>query len=59
VDATGLARSTVHHHLAQLRDAGLLALEGNARSYTYTTRREAVSEITALVADIVGTEEER
>jgi DNA-binding transcriptional ArsR family regulator len=57
VDATGLARSTVHHHLAQLRDAGLVALEGNARAYTYTTRGEAVSEIAALIANLIGTEE--
>lgn len=56
VEATGLSRSTVHHHLAQLRDAGLVALEGNARSYTYTPRGEAVAEIAALVADVMGTE---
>src|SRR5262245_14311033 len=59
VDATGLSRSTVHHHLAQLRDAGLVALEGNARAYTYTTRREAASEIATLISAIVGTEEEQ
>ena len=59
VQASGLSRSTVHHHLAQLRDAGLVALEGNARAYTYTPRREAAAEIAALIADIVGAEEER
>lgn len=58
VDATGLTRSTVHHHLAQLRDAGLVALEGNARAYTYVPRREAADEAAALVADIIGMEEE-
>ena len=58
VDATGLTRSTVHHHLAQLRDAGLVALEGNARAYTYIPRRAAADEAAALVADIIGTEEE-
>ena len=58
VDATGLTRSTVHHHLAQLRAAGLVALEGNARAYTYVPRREAAANAAALVADIVGTEEE-
>ena len=58
VDATGLTRSTVHHHLAQLRDAGLVALEGNARAYTYVPRSAAAAEAAALVADIVGTEEE-
>jgi DNA-binding transcriptional ArsR family regulator len=58
VDATGLTRSTVHHHLAQLRDAGLIALEGNARAYTYVPRREAATEAAALLADITGTEGE-
>jgi ArsR family transcriptional regulator len=58
VDATGLTRSTVHHHLAQLRDAGLVTLEGNARAYTYVPRRAAADDAAALVADIVGTEEE-
>ncbi len=58
VDATGLTRSTVHHHLAQLREAGLVALEGNARAYTYVPRRAAADDAAALVADIIGTEEE-
>ena len=57
VEATCLARSTVHHHLAQLREAGLVSLEGNARSYTYTPRGEAVAEIAASLADVMGTEE--
>jgi len=57
VEATGLTRSTVHHHLAQLRAAGLVALEGNARAYTYVPRRHAHAEIAALVAAVVGTEE--
>jgi hypothetical protein len=48
----------VHHHLAQLRDAGLIALEGNARAYTYVPRREAATEAAALLADITGTEGE-
>jgi DNA-binding transcriptional ArsR family regulator len=58
VDATGLTRSTVHHHLAQLRAAGLVALEGNARAYTYVPRRSAAGDAAALVADIIGTEGE-
>jgi len=59
VEATGLSRSTVHHHLGQLREAGLVVLEGNARAYTYTPRHEAVEEIADLLAHIVGTEDER
>ena len=58
VEATGLTRSTVHHHLAQLRAAGLIALEGNARAYTYAPRRGAPAEVEELVASIVGTEEQ-
>jgi hypothetical protein len=58
VEATGLTRSTVHHHLAALRAAGLLSLEGNARAYTYLPRRDAPAEISALVACVVGTKEE-
>ena len=59
VDATGLTRSTVHHHLAQLRAAGLVSLEGNARAYTYVPRFEAPEEISALVAVVVGSKEEQ
>ena len=59
VEQTGLSRSTVHHHLAQLREAGLIALEGNARAYTYVPRRAAAADAAALVAEITGTEEER
>jgi ArsR family transcriptional regulator len=58
VAATGLTRSTVHHHLAQLREAGLIALEGNARAYSYVARRDAAEEAASLVAEITGTEEE-
>ena len=58
VDATGLTRSTVHHHLSQLHDAGLVALEGNARAYTYVPRYEAAAEVAELVANIIGTARE-
>jgi DNA-binding transcriptional ArsR family regulator len=58
VEATGLARSTVHHHLALLRAAGLVALEGNARAYIHVPRRDAPAEIGELVATVVGTEEQ-
>ena len=55
VDETGLSRSTVHHHLMQLRETGLIALEGNARAYTYVPRRDAAVEVADLVADVIGT----
>jgi DNA-binding transcriptional ArsR family regulator len=58
VAETGLTRSTVRHHLAQLRDAGLVALEGNARAYTYRPRRAAAAEAAELIADLVGPEKE-
>lgn len=54
---TGLSRSTVHHHLSQLREAGLVVLEGNARAYTYVPRRDAGVEASALLADVVGAPE--
>ena len=59
VEASGLTRSTVHHHLAQLRAAGLVALEGNARAYTYVPRRDAPAEVAELVAAVVGTKEDQ
>jgi DNA-binding transcriptional ArsR family regulator len=51
--AVGLSRSTVHHHLALLRAAGLVALAGNARRYRYGLRREAVAEATVLLASLL------
>jgi DNA-binding transcriptional ArsR family regulator len=59
MEETGLSRSTVHHHLAQLREAGLVALEGNARAYEYVPRRDAAAGAAALIADLIETEEER
>jgi DNA-binding transcriptional ArsR family regulator len=58
IEETGLSRSTVHHHLAQLRDAGLVALEGNARAYAYVPRRAAAADAAALIAELIETEEE-
>jgi DNA-binding transcriptional ArsR family regulator len=58
VAETGLSRSTVHHHLAHLREVGLVALEGNARAYRYVPRRAAAADAAALIAKIVETEEE-
>jgi DNA-binding transcriptional ArsR family regulator len=43
-EAVGLARSTTHHHLTQLRAAGLVSLGGNARGYWYALRPEGLAE---------------
>ncbi|HZS24113.1 MAG TPA: winged helix-turn-helix domain-containing protein [Gaiellaceae bacterium] len=39
----GLAKSTAHHHLAQLRAAGLVTMHGNARGYRFTLRGDGVA----------------
>ena len=52
VAQTGLARSTVHHHLGELRDARLIDLEGNARAYRYRPRQEALQEALALLSEV-------
>lgn len=52
--ALGLARSTVHHHLALLRAANLVTLEGNARRHRYGLRREAAGEAGALLAGLMA-----
>jgi DNA-binding transcriptional ArsR family regulator len=54
VEATGLTRSTVHHHLALLRGARLVELEGNARAYRYLPRADAAAELEALLSEVVG-----
>ena len=53
VAQTGLARSTVHHHLGELRNARLIDLEGNARAYRYLPRREALPETIALLSEVL------
>lgn len=59
VRRTGLSRSTVHYHLSQLREAGLVTLEGNARAYRYAVRRDAAGAAASLLATVVGREEDR
>jgi len=54
VDETGLSRSTVHYHLSQLREAGLITLEGNARAYRYATWPAAAESLASLLADVIG-----
>ena len=52
-DSAGLAKSTAHHHLAQLRAAGLVTLRGNARGYWYVLRSEGLAEAQQAVGDLV------
>jgi DNA-binding transcriptional ArsR family regulator len=43
VAETGLAKSTVHHHLAQLRSAGLITVRGNARGLWYALSKDGIT----------------
>lgn len=49
---TGLARSTAHHHLAQLRAAGLVSLRGNARGYWFELRRDGLADALGALGDL-------
>ena len=51
--AIGLARSTTHHHLAQLRAARLIAFRGNAGGYFYALDPDAFASAAAVLAGFV------
>ncbi len=51
-EASGLARSTTHHHLTQLRAAGLVALRGNARGYWYALRPEGLTDAQRAIGEL-------
>ena len=53
-ELTGLAKSTAHHHLGQLRTAGLVILRGNARSYRYDLSPDAVGDASGLLAELLS-----
>lgn len=42
-EIAGVARSTAHHHLAQLRAAGLVTMRGNARGYRFVLRPDGLA----------------
>jgi DNA-binding transcriptional ArsR family regulator len=50
----GLVKSTAHHHLAQLRSAGLVTLQGNARECRYSLRRDGFAEARATLAELTS-----
>jgi DNA-binding transcriptional ArsR family regulator len=52
--AVGVAKSTAHHHLALLREAGLVSLHGNARRYWYSLRPGVAGESAVLVAELLS-----
>jgi DNA-binding transcriptional ArsR family regulator len=52
-ESVGIAKSTAHHHLALLRDAGLVTLHGNARRYWYSLRPGVAGESAVLVAELL------
>ena len=53
-ELTGLAKSTAHHHLTQLRAAGLVEVRGNARSYRYALPEAAAGAAGALLAELLS-----
>jgi DNA-binding transcriptional ArsR family regulator len=50
----GLAKSTTHHHLGQLRAVGLVALAGNAAGYRYTLAPDGFADAESLIAGFAG-----
>lgn len=52
-EAAEVAKSTAHHHLALLRDAGLVGLRGNARSYRYFLQEDALTKSRNLLAEVL------
>jgi DNA-binding transcriptional ArsR family regulator len=53
-ESVGIAKSTAHHHLALLREAGLVSLHGNARRYWYSLRPGVAGESAVLVAEVLS-----
>lgn len=52
-ETAGLAKSTAHHHLSQLRAAGLVTMGGNARGYWYRLRLDGIAEARALLGELL------
>ncbi len=51
-DELGLAKSTVHHHVVQLRAARLIALSGNASRYAYVLEEAGFAEAQRLLGEL-------
>lgn len=50
----GLAQPTVHHHLAQLRTAGLIRQERDRHGMKYAIRHESADAVLRLLRDLLG-----
>jgi DNA-binding transcriptional ArsR family regulator len=48
----GVARSTAHHHLSLLREAAMVTMHGNARSYWFSLRPDAIAEAQRTLAEL-------
>jgi DNA-binding transcriptional ArsR family regulator len=48
-----LAKSTAHHHLSQLRAAGLVTMGGNAAGYWYRLNPDGVRDARALLGELL------
>ena len=53
-EVAGLAKSTAHHHLSQLRAAGLVTMGGNARGYWYALRRDGAADARAVLGELLA-----
>jgi DNA-binding transcriptional ArsR family regulator len=53
-EVAGLAKSTAHHHLSQLRAAGLVTMGGNARGYWYRLRPEGAGEAATVLRELLA-----
>jgi DNA-binding transcriptional ArsR family regulator len=53
-EAGGLAKSTAHHHLTQLRAAGLVTMHGNARAYWFSLRPEGLRAARRLIGELAA-----
>jgi DNA-binding transcriptional ArsR family regulator len=51
-ELTQLAKSTAHHHLAQLRTAGLVEMHGNARGYWFSISRAGLAGGSSLLQSV-------
>ena len=50
----GVARSTAHHHLAHLRNAGLVTMRGNARGYSFSIRPDGLAAARRTLAELAA-----